>query len=190
MSKTGIVVLSIFGAVALLVLSLVVAVIGYYNSAVNFENSIDASDKNMQNILGQQAPKLREMLGVRKLQADDVARVIREANESRYGDGGSQAVMNWIREQNPTLDQKGYDRILNVIEATRNNFNHEQTLKIDKVQQYKNATQRFPGNIIYGFLGKPTPGFMEKHERVIQSSHTRETFETGIDDGIDVTGKK
>lgn len=171
---------------AVLALALAVGLVGANNTAVRFENNIVASHADSQNVLGQYAPRLKEALGVTKLQASAVADVITKANETRYGSEGSQATIQWIKEQNPYLDQSTYRRIIDLIEAGRNDFQTAQTRKIDQIRAYRTELGLFPGTLFYSFLGKPTSGFFEKYEGIVISGHADKAFKTLRDDGVDI----
>lgn len=177
---TGILILCIFVVV-------IGGIISANNTAATLESGIIASDKNSQNVLGQYAPKLKEALGVTKLQTNAIVEVISGANESRYGKSGSQASIQWIQEQNPNLDQGSYRRIIDMIEAGRNDFQNTQKRKIDMIQTYRTNINLFPGKLFYGMLGYPTPGFFEKYDKIVISDHAADAFEIGRDNGIDVS---
>ncbi len=181
MNKTWI----ILGAVGLAVVVFVGSWISTNNWAIRSEASIIAQKDTAKNVLGQYGPTLREALGVTKLQANAVADVITEANKSRYGANGSGATVQWIREQNPTLDQSSYGRVLNIIEAGRRDFRDAQTQQIDRIRDYRSGSQVFPASFFLGLSGKPTPGFFEKYDKIVVSSQADEAFKTGIDDGVD-----
>ncbi|AOR76557.1 hypothetical protein [Novosphingobium resinovorum] len=186
MTRSTVILLSTLSAFAAVVLMLLGGFIGANNTAVRREAAIIAAHTDSQNVLGQYAPKLREALGVTKLQATAVADVITKANESRYGSDGSQATIQWITEQNPSLDQSGYRRVIDLIEAGRNDFQVAQTRKIDMVRSYKTEIGTFPGVMFYSLLGKPTPGFFEKYEAIVVSGHADEAFRTHRDDGVKI----
>ncbi len=156
------------------------------NWAIRSENAIIAQHDTAKNILGQYAPTLREALGVTKLQTAAVAEVITGANESRYGEQGSQANMQWIQEQNPQLDQQSYQRVLNIIEAGRRDFREAQNQQIDRIRQYRTGAEQFPRSFFMNLSGKPSSGFFERYGRIIVSSHANEAYQTGIDDGVEV----
>jgi hypothetical protein len=158
-----------------------------YNYAIAQESAIRANRDSAKNVLGQYAPMLREAVGVTKLQADDLRGLFEASNESRYGAEGSTAAVQWIKEQNPTLDQRNYGRIINLVEAGRRDFRAAQDQQIDRVRAYRTGSQQFPRVMFLTMIGKPTPGFFEEFEKIIVSGHANESYATGIDDGIDVT---
>ncbi len=186
MSKTSIIGLGIVGAFVLAIIMGIGSYMSANNTANAYEQSIIAAHDQSRNVLGQYAPKLKEALGVTKLQASAVEEVITKANESRYGEEGSQASIQWIMEQNPNLDQSTYAKILTLIEAGRNDFALAQKDKIDRVRSYKTALGTMPTSFFYRLAGYPTSGFFEKYEKIVISGHAGNAFETGVDDGVEI----
>ncbi len=178
----------IFGGIAAVLLLCAGVFISAANGAARAEAGIIAQHDNTRNVLGQYGPRIADALGVTKIQAKAVEDIITGANESRYGKTGSAATMQWITEQNPTLDQQNFSKIIDLIASGRNDFQREQTLKIDKLRAYKTSLAVFPGNIILGMVGYPSAGFFDKYEKIVVSGHAQKSFDTGIDDGLNLNG--
>lgn len=175
------------GAVFLLIgLLLVGGCVSANNYAVTQEQNIIAQDEQSQNVLGQLAPKIKEALGVTKLQTNALREVVSGANETRYGKSGSQATIQWIQEQNPTLDQSNYGKIIEMIEGARNDFSLAQEKKIDMVRSYRTNLNIFPGSLFYRSLGYPTEDFFKKYGEIVISNHAADAFRTHRDDGLDL----
>lgn len=177
------------GLIVIFFLIMGTALFSANNTANAYEKSIKATHENSRNVLGQYAPKLKEALGVTKIQAEAVEEIITASNESRYGEAGSQASMQWIREQNPNLDQSSYRQVLNLIEAGRNDFQREQTAKLDKIRAYETALGNMPGSFFMKVMGYPTAEFVAAdYGKIVTSGHADEAFTTGRDDGVDISG--
>ena len=116
----------------------------YGNSA---ENLITATYQDNQNVLAQYGQKVAEVAEVPTMYRDDLLKVTTAAIQGRYGEQGSKAVFQMIKEQNPTLDSKMYTQIQQVIESGRNEFQASQTRLIDQERQYKTQL----GNVVSGF---------------------------------------
>lgn len=173
--------------VALLVIGIgtvAVSYIKYANMGARMENTIKAEYENMQNILGQYAPKIRDALGVTELQTDAVLKVFTGANESRYGKGGSNATFQWIKEQNPNLDQETFKKVQQMIEAGRNKFENAQTKFIDTKRTYQTQLDYVWSGLWMSIAGYPKINLDDY--KIVKSSHATEAFETGIDDGLNI----
>lgn len=151
------------GIIALIILAVLVfvgfAVVGYVVSTANYANRIEqqlkAAQTDNKNILANYGQKVIEAAQVPGMYADDVARVTREAIEGRYGDKGSQAVFQWIQEQNPTIDSQLYVKIQQIIEGGRKDFEIGQRRQIDIRRQYETSLGEIPRGWVMGMVGYP-----------------------------------
>lgn len=113
--------------------------------------------------------------------------MITKANEARYGQDGSKATMQWITEQNPNLDQSSYGRIINLIEAGRNDFQQAQSRKIDQIRAYNTYRGTMPGSFFVRMAGYPTPEYVAaNYDKIVVSGHAATAFDTGIDNGVNL----
>jgi hypothetical protein len=142
----------IVGVVAVLVVvgSLVSAYFSAWTLANELENALGTTYDNNRNILAQYGQKVKEAAQVPSMQAEDLQKVFSGALGARYGSDGSKATMQWIKEQNPNLDQRTYIQLQRIIEAGRNEFQANQTKMLDKKRVYTTH------------LGSPWTGFWMK----------------------------
>jgi hypothetical protein len=96
--------------------------IGIYNYGNRAERQVLAEHENLSNILGQYSLKVGEAAQVPEMYRDDVKDVITSAITARYGEGGSKATFQWLKEHNATLDAGVYAKIQQIIEAGRNEY--------------------------------------------------------------------
>lgn len=187
MSKTTKVVLGIvISLFALLILTVVMCLatyIKYANQGNEFENLINATYTNNENILGQTSLKIQEVAKVSDKYTQALKEVVNGAITNRYGENGSQAVMQWITEQNPTVDSQIFMKISQVIESSRNEFQLNQTVIIDQCRIYKNSLGYVWSGFWLKLAGYPKSD-LAKICKPISSEHAREAFETGIDKGV------
>lgn len=164
----------------------VVAVIGtfiimsitYYNSFNGKEIYIKAVDKDMQNVHASFHKQMRAQgISVEKY-GDLVIKALQVSMGGRYGANGSQAAMQWIKEQNPTIDPKMFSKLQQVIEAGYNKFESVQRKKIDMVAVYEKQATNFPGVVFAGIFNFPKKPFDELG-RIITSAETKIDFEKG-----------
>lgn len=171
-------------AVIVSVLFLVVAgsYVTNYNYGNTAERTIEAEYENLQNILGQYSLKITEAAQIPKMQTEDLERLFNGALGARYGEDGSQAAMQWIREQNPNLDQSTYKKLQQMIEAGRDEFKNSQTRFLDTKRQYETNLGYLWKGMWLKIAGYPKIDLDALH--IVTSQHAEKAFETGIDEGI------
>lgn len=143
-------------SIALFCGTLLVSSIGTYNSFVQQENGLVAQYKQNQNNYSNYFNKLKEAAQVPDMQVQGLKTLYDGVMKGRYGQGGSKAVFQFLKEQNPTLDAQLYTQIQRIVEAGRDSFGADQKTLLDKKRVYENSTQLFPGRIYAGLLGFPT----------------------------------
>lgn len=112
-----------------------------YISAANYgaaaEQSLDAAWKNSQNVLSTYNTKIQTMVQVPAMYRDDFSKVIKDTMTGRYGDGGSKATFQFLKEANINFDSKLYVSLSQAIESGQNEFKNAQTTTIDQVRSYQ-----------------------------------------------------
>ena len=176
--------LLLVGFLAIFVIS---NVFKYQKLGVESENQIEAMYKSNQNNLGQFVLKVKESLGVAKLNNEGLDNTIRNALTGRYGDGGAQQAMLWVKENYPgAYDPSLMKTVQQTILAGRTDFEQKQNLLIDRVRVYKNDTELLWSGTWLKLVGFPRSSFdFDKYKPVVASS-TAKTFETKVDEGIEI----
>lgn len=152
------------------------------NYGVEQEAQLQAQYKDMENILAQYSLKVTEVAQVPDMYRDDVVKVTHEAISGRYGAGGSKAVFQMLKEDNPHLDVSVYKQIQQVMEAGRNEFQNSQTKFLDMKRQYQASLGYFWQGMWLRMAGFPkTP--LDSY-KLITSDHATEAFTTGVDKAI------
>lgn len=178
------------GLIAAVVIMLVIGIgstvfsvgsyVHYANLGTDYTQWINKYDQNSQNVRSSTALKIKEIAKVPEMYVSDLQKIIKDTFQGRYGENGSQATFQWIKEQNLPLDSSMYTKIQNVIDAGRNEFKLSQTQKIDVCTEY----QRQLGYVWSGFWLKLTghtyDGVADKCKVVLDDS-TIEVFKTGVD---------
>lgn len=175
-----------FGIIAVIVGTLIMTYFNYANMGVEYEKAITYQYEQNENILASHSQKIMEMAQVPSMYKDDVKEVYTAAIQGRYGDNGSQAMMQWLKEQNPQLDPALYNRLQQVMEAGRNKFENGQAALLDKTRAYDTAIEKPWSGFWLKFAGKPSNGFDLSDYDIISSGHARDTFESGIDNGVQI----
>ena len=163
---------------------------GTYNNLVSQENGIVAVHKDMQNVHASIFNQIKSQgLSVEKYGAM-VTEALKVAVEGRYGKNGSQAAMQWIQEQNPTIDPKIMEKLQVTIEAGYNEFKSVQRTKLDRLRVYDNTLDSFiTGSIAKSFMGFPKKVTDDMRE-VVSSAATKQMMETKEMETIDPFAKK
>lgn len=181
--KTLLVVLSIK---LVIVLALAGTVVGLYISNANYanqmENRVVAQYDVNRNVLSNYTSRIMEMAQLPAMARDDLQQIVEATFQGRYGENGSQAVFQFIQEQNMSIDPQLYRNIQTSMEAGRNEFQTNQNRLIDLKRQYETSM----GYVVKGFFIKMA-GYpkidLNKYNIIIEAT-TQERFETGVDRAI------
>jgi len=181
----GYVFLGIVAAVAFALVASYVTNANYGNRA---ERTLEATWEDNENILAQYSLKVNEVVQVPAMYKDDFKEVYEAAMSGRYGDNGSEAMFQFLKEQNPQLDSALYTKIQQIMESGRNDFTVAQTRLVDQKRVYVTNL----GYVWKGFwletAGYPklNVGFGAQSDdfEIITSEYAIEAFETGVDKGI------
>ena len=118
-----------------------VTAIGSYFSArvkgTDHEKGIKYEWKNNQNVLSTYHLKVKEAVQIPKMYANDFKELITAAIKGKYGENGSQATMQWMKDNNINLDASMYKKIQNIIEAGRDEFKIAQKKLLDRKMAYE-----------------------------------------------------
>jgi hypothetical protein len=182
MGKTGAV---FIGLAAIVLISLVSSIswfIGTRNEFIMLEQGVVAQYDQNRNNYDNFVKAVVETAQVSGKYAEDLGRITRDAIQGRYGPNGSQAVFQFLKEQNPTLDASIYKKIQQVIESGRLSFETNQKILIDKKRVYEVKMMQFPDSIVASISGFPRID-MKKFD-IITSDRTEKAFETKRDEAI------
>lgn len=162
----------------------VVSYFSAYNMANRLENSINAVWTDNQNVLAQYSNKVAEAAQIPAMQRDDLTQVVTAALEARYGDDGSQAMFQFIKEQNPNIDSAVYIQLQRIIEAGRSDFAHAQTRLIDQKRVYTTALGSLWTGTMMGVAGFPRINLDEFN--IVTNAHTNAAFQSGTEEPLKI----
>lgn len=155
MSTAGKIGIGLFVLASVFALSIVMMVIGINNTLVDKESSVTYQYKENQNVYSNMWKTFKETAQVTTMMTEDTEKVFKAAIEGRYGEDGSKAVVQMIKEDNPKLDGSLYRQLQSAVQSGRATFSENQKLLLDKKRSYENYLKRFPNSIIAGALGFP-----------------------------------
>jgi hypothetical protein len=169
----------VLGAVGILGMVTLFNVISIKNQDVELTNKFDAQ------------------IDVNKVIYDEVTKVIfgmaqvAQTERASFGEiysnligqrasGTENAMMAWVKEQNPQMSNELYAKVSTAIETQRAKFTRAQTKLISYKQEHDNLRERFPSSIVMGWIGAE-----ELEIKLVLSTRVEEAFETGVDDNAD-----
>ena len=170
--------------VVLLVITLSSSFINAYNLGNRLEKQIAATWKDNQNVLAQYSNKVAEAAQIPAMQRDDLAKVVVAALDARYGEQGSQAMFQWIQEQNPQIDSTVYVQLQRIIEAGRQDFANAQTKLIDQKRVYETALGNFWTGFMLSIAGYPKVNLDEFN--IVLNSRTIDSFQSGVEEPLKI----
>ena len=178
-----------FAVVLVLAVTAVLAAVSFRNGANRFENGITAAYTNNQNVYDNGWKEVKEKAQVPALAEKQLEQVYKAALQGRYGEKGSQAVAQFIHEQNPNLDPKLYLQIQQSVEGFRRTFTSHQTTLISQKQAYQNYLDAtLVGLVFNGFFGYPHID-LTKFD-IVTSDQTQQDFDTKRAQPIDLISDK
>lgn len=171
--------------ISLVILALIALIVfGSYVNAFNYGNRMDnliqAQYKQAENVLAQYSQRIQEIVQVPTMYKDDMKEIINSTMRGRYGQDGSKAVFQFIKEHNLSFDSSLYKSIQQNIEAGRKDFEFENKKLIDITNEYKTASGLFYRGFWLRCAGFPRID-LEKF-RPITNSYAKEAFEKGYED--------
>jgi len=205
-STTTVIVLAVAAIAGVFALFLGISGFSHYNTVIGQQNSTEAQWKTNQLNYDNMWKVVQETAQVAEQERSSFKEIFLGAMEGRYGDGGSQAVMQWITEHNPSPSPDLYMKVMSIIEAQRNTFTNGQQMLTDRQRVYKNTLQSPMGallwNGVFGFPSEITGKYAPSEDYdgdgkltaldypIVTSAKTEQVFKTAQDnEPMDVFGK-
>lgn len=165
----------IIGGVILFII-LLSGVLSWYSldkTATMHENALEAKYANNQNEMASYNDKVSQLVQVAKFSVDAQQKLMKLANESRYGINGN-SVAQLINENNIPMDMNTVNQLTLIISSERDRFRNAQTEITDMVNQYKNLWASPINRLL---LSGHKQVDLKKYDLVIDS-RTEKAFET------------
>lgn len=117
MSTGAKIILAVVGSIVLLIGGCGVWTVGTYNGFISQEKGVQAQYEQNKNNYDNMWKKFKEVSQVPGMYTEDLKKVYDSAIQGRYGDQGSQAMFQWLKEHNPDFDSAMYTKIQQVVLA-------------------------------------------------------------------------
>ncbi|MDR0283188.1 MAG: hypothetical protein LBI53_08140 [Candidatus Peribacteria bacterium] len=179
----------IIGVVVVAIIAILLIKVSYNNKEIRLRKQIEAE----QVVYEQNFDKMYKIIAQTAEVAERNVEVNREAIKTIYPDliegrysQGDGTLMKWIQENNPTWDMQAisetYNKIMAVIEAQREGLYTQAKRLRDLVRERETLIEQWPGS-----------WFVSNQEKIeitlISSKHTKEVFQTGEDNDINLFKK-
>lgn len=169
----------VIGAVCLGLFVFVMSGISVYNNQAELGNLYEMKVKANEAEFDNMWKKIKQTAQIPEQKKDAFKEVFIEYAQARTSDSAG-SVVNFVRESNPNLDLGVYDNLMNTINGSRDSWTMRQTELVDIARQYNQNMVVFPRNLyLKVFFSKINP-------KVISSGKTKETFESGEDNDLDL----
>lgn len=182
MSTKNIIIIAIIGVIAIFGIAVASMYFSYNNQEVELRQQteaqrgkVEANFDAMWKIISQQAQVTDEY-------KDAFKEIYPALIEGRYSQGDG-TFMKWIQESNPDFDASLYKTLMQTIEVQRISFTKDQARMLDIIREHETLCETYPGK---WFISNKTP----IEYTIISSTKSKITMETGIDDDVDLFGKK
>lgn len=197
-SRRSLVIWIAAGTIALFAL---VSFVRFYNRSVELENAARAQFAQNRNAYDAFWKTVREMAQVPDRYKDDFKSILVGNTTARYGEDGSRAQVQWLREHAIQFDSTQYQRLMTAIEGGRRDFMRNQEMLLDQQRTYRNHLQSFGGRFWAALSGHPKVVLGDDaptHDSdgdgkltvldwpIITSDRTEEAFAAGKDEEIQV----
>lgn len=176
------------GCGGIVLIGIVLAVIGvmmyfqYDGQEIGLRNAIKAQQKSNEVSFDNTWKILQQQASIK----DDYKESFRDIfvslmQERHYEQGGS--FMKWITEKNPKFDISLFKKLMDSIAVERKTFERNQNKLLSLKQEHDDVRTKAPSRFFVG--GRP-----EVEVKIVTSTKTEKTFETGKEDDIDLSPKK
>lgn len=157
----------------------------YSNKEITLRNTLKAQQSAVQVVFDNTWKIIQQTAEVSDQYKGAFVDIYPKIMEGRYGDPKDRkgTLLSFITESNPQFESRLYEKVAVAIEAQRTIFTNEQKVLIDMKREHDNLRQIFPGSM---FLS----GRTEFVIKLVTSSKTEKSFETGKDDDVGLYSKE
>ena len=162
------------GLIAILAVVIFVMNISYQNSYERLAADIDAQYDKIESDYEKMSRVILQQAGILNKYSKDFKEIYKGMMTGRYGQEGSKAMWQWIKEQNPQIDASLYAKLMTTVEAQRTTFSRKQEKVAAMVAESNKMLKTAPSKwFVDGEI---------KVAKIVSSSNTKVIMETGVDD--------
>lgn len=136
-------------AMALLMVSIPISYIVFFNSSVSQDNGVVAQAQSNKNSYDSFWKRVQETAQVTTQHKEDFKEVLATENLT------SKALIQWMQARDVRLSENEYLQLMRVIEAGRNDFKRGQDELLDRQRRYRTHLDSFWGSIWVQTSGHP-----------------------------------
>lgn len=183
MNKVLIGIISVFAAIAVLLMGSCAYVVSINNREVDLRVAIVAKQKDNQSEFDNMWKKIAQVAEVSQEEKSALMQVFNDYAHSRSGNGGG-SFATAITEAVPSVNFTNMTNLVNTVTSSRDAWTFRQKELLDLSREHNKLLQRFPSGFLLGLFGRT-----EIDVEIITSSKTTETFERGTDDDVQLFRK-
>ena len=144
--------------------------VSFRNEVISLTKTIEAQVTDMKAKYNEYFLKVKEAAQVPERQLEQLKEVYDKVVSGRATDG---AMMKWIQENNPNIDQSTYVELQRIIASGRSDIYSIQKIHIDTVREYNTFITLFPNNLYNSFFKfksfTPTVPIVENVDNIFKS---------------------
>jgi len=167
--------LSILAVCGILILGILCWGIGTRNRAISLENRFNACVSENKTSMDNMWKTIQQKYQIKNDYAKETQSLMQAAVEGRKGGD----LFKMVTESMQGLDPSIYKDLLATIEGKRDQFKRSQDMQISIKNEHDNMRTQFPASLICG--SRP-----EIVLKLVTSSKTEESFETGREDDVKI----
>ena len=160
----------------------------YANMGNRMDVAIKAKHDNLGSVLSSGYQQISGVAQVADAAKDDLKEIFTAAITAREGEDGSKAVFKMVTESNPNVDPGLYREIQRVIQATKKEYQTEQTAFIVQKAQYQEALGTVWGGWWLNLAGYPKTNLDSL--KIVTTGKASRAIETGVEEEISIRPKK
>jgi hypothetical protein len=149
-----------------------------HNTAISLESQFEAVQNDNKNQYDNMVKKIMKSAQVTKKQAEFIGKIIIDHAKSRGG-SGPMTLVNAVKESIPTIPDKAWTNLQNIITSSHDRFASAQTRLLDIKREHDILRMSIPSSFIVG-------GRNELEAIIVTSSRTENAFTTGKDDDMEL----